>query len=140
MSTGHSEQHSEESFHHQIEIHPTHDVHPPKSSPTNPIASITSQAQPQPGQHNRSSGNFGTQDAPAGTQKIQWFITENDNFKNIVFNVMKDVPLWTDPVIFRGLRNGDITSYVSERQLYIANPENAGGHTFIVQAWPVISN
>lgn len=114
-----------------------HTIRPPDGTPTNPIASVTSQPQPQPGQKNRSSGNFSTQDAPSGTRRIQWFVTENDNYDQIVFNVMQDKKLWFDPVIFKNVRNGDITDYKDDRQLYIANPQNAGGQTFIVQAWPV---
>lgn len=106
----------------------------------NPISSVTSQPNPQPGQDHRSSGNFSTEDAPHGTRQIQWFITENDNFQNITFDVKEDVKLWFDPIVFRGVRNGQVTEYKSNRQFYIADPSGAGGKTFIVQAWPYPNN
>lgn len=119
-----------------VTAHPAHDVRPPAAGATNPIASVTSQPRPQPGQKGRSSGNFSTQDAPADTRKLQWFVTENDNFREISFNVLKDKKLWPDSAVFENVKNGDVTDYVSERQLYIADPEGAGIKTFIVQVWP----
>jgi hypothetical protein len=102
----------------------------------NPICSVTSEAAPQDGQKHRSSGNFSTQDAPSGTKKLQWYVTESDAFDSVEFDVMEDRKLKHDPVVFSGLKNGAITEYKSDRQLYIANPANAGGKTFVVQVWP----
>ncbi len=107
-----------------------------KLTANNPIASVTSQPAPQEGQEHRSSGSFSTEDAPSGTKKLQWYVTENDHFETIEFDVMKDKKLQRDPVVFSKIKSGDVTDYKSDRQLYIANPTNAGGKTFIVQVWP----
>ncbi|MCU0287597.1 MAG: DeoR family transcriptional regulator [Acidobacteria bacterium] len=78
-------------------------------------ASVTSEPKPQSGQKNRSSGNFSTEGCP-GT-RLRWSCPTG-----ISFNVMKDVPMGRDPVIFYGIANGTITKMYKARSLYIANP------------------
>lgn len=110
-----------------------------KAEANNAICSVTSDPSPQHDQKHRSSGNFSTQEAPDGTKQIQWFVTENDNFSKIEFDVMEDhnsIFDRKDPVVFSKVKNETITKYKGSRQLYIANPSNAGGKTFIVQVWP----
>lgn len=105
----------------------------------NSISSVTSEPTKQKGQKHRSSGNFSTQGAPKGTEQVQWVVTENDNFSQIEFDIMEDHNSFfdrIDPVVFSKVMNGKVTKYINSRQLYIANPKNAGGKTFIVQAWP----
>jgi hypothetical protein len=101
----------------------------------NPLASVTSEGQPQQGQKHRSSGNFSTQTSNP-PQKVQWWITDNSQSSSITFDVMEDKSLAPDPTIYAGLKNGSVTSYYSSRSLYIANPKNTGGNSFGVQAWP----
>jgi hypothetical protein len=107
-----------------------------ESTPVNPIATVTSAGAPQPGQSHRSSGNFSLENAPPGTTRIQWFVTDNSNGSQITFDVMEDKSLWPDPTIWSGLRNGSVTSLKTSRSFYIANPANTGGNTFSVQIWP----
>jgi hypothetical protein len=96
------------------------------------LASVRSEPGPQQGQRHRSSGNFSTQGAPGGTRNLCWNISGNSSAGRISFDVMRDISAGTDPVIFSGLRNGSRTGYYSSRSLYIANPREAGGHSFVV--------
>lgn len=106
------------------------------STPVNPIAAVTSNGTPQPGQSHRSSGNFSLENVPPGVTRIQWFVTDNSNAGQIVFDVMEDKSLWPDPTIWKGLHNGSVTDLQTSRSFYIANPANTGGNTFTVQVWP----
>jgi len=106
-----------------------------KAGPVNPIATVTSEGQPQHGQSHRSSGNFSTQTSSPPAQ-LQWFVTDNGQSGSITFDVMEDRSRLPDPTVFSGLKNGSVTAYYSSRGLYIANPANTGGASFIVQAWP----
>ncbi len=101
----------------------------------NPIATVVSEGQPQKGQKHRSSGNFSTQ-TQNPPQMVQWWVTDNTHSSEIKFDVMEDIKLGHDPVIYAGLTNGAITKYYSSRSLYIANPQNTGGQQFGVQVWP----
>mgnify|MGYP000916058938 FL=1 len=84
-----------------------------KAKANNAICSVTSDASPQHDQKHRSSGNFSTQEAPDGTKQIQWFVTENDNFAKIEFDVMEDhnsVFDRKDHVVFEKVKNETITN------------------------------
>jgi hypothetical protein len=80
-------------------------------------ACITSEAQPQLGQKNRSSGNFSTQGC---TTTLTWS-AEN----GVSFNVMRDISRGKDPVELRDVTNGLSTQNPNQRSLYIANPSGA---------------
>ncbi|MBH8566662.1 DeoR family transcriptional regulator [Nostoc sp. CENA67] len=80
-------------------------------------ATVTSEAQPQSGQKNRSSGNFSTQGCGP---RLKW-----TSPPLIVYRVMRDVSGGTDPVILGAVTNGLVTNAINERSLYIANPQNA---------------
>lgn len=78
---------------------------------------ISSEAQPQQGQDNRSSGNFSTQGC---TTTLKWSAPRGVRFK-----VMRDVSGGTDPVIFTNVGNNTQTRNPKQRSLYIANPVGA---------------
>jgi len=87
-------------------------------------ATITSDPNPQKGQTHRSSDNFSTDGC--GSVSIRWSCPDG-----IIFDVMEDVSLRTDPVIHASLTNGSVTPNDHSRSLYIANPRNAAGN-FVV--------
>jgi hypothetical protein len=78
---------------------------------------ISSEAQPQQGQKNRSSGNFSTEGC---TTTLKWTAP-----KGVSFKVMRDVSGGTDPVIFTNVNNNTRTQNPKQRSLYIANPVGA---------------
>jgi hypothetical protein len=78
---------------------------------------ISSEAQPQRGQKNRSSGNFSTEGC---TTTLHWTAPRGVHFK-----VMRDVSGGVDPVIFGHVDNNTRTRNVEQRSLYIANPAGA---------------
>jgi hypothetical protein len=80
-------------------------------------ACISSEAQPQRGQKNRSSGNFSTQGC---TTTLRWSAP-----KGVSFNVMRDVSGGKDPVELPNISNGSSTQNPNQRSLYIANPKGA---------------
>ncbi|MFH7029190.1 MAG: hypothetical protein ACHBN1_28305 [Heteroscytonema crispum UTEX LB 1556] len=80
-------------------------------------ACITSEAQPQRGQKNRSSGNFSTQGC---TTTLRWSAPDG-----VSFNVMRDVSGGKDPVELQNVTNGSSTQNPNQRSLYIANPKGA---------------
>ncbi|WP_199337632.1 MULTISPECIES: hypothetical protein [unclassified Nostoc] len=80
-------------------------------------ACITSEAQPQLGQINRSSGNFSTQGCATS---LRWSGPDGVNF-----NVMRDVSGGTDPVELTNVTNGSLLQNPNQRSLYIANPTGA---------------
>jgi hypothetical protein len=83
----------------------------------NSCACITSEAQPQRNQKNRSSGNFSTQGC---TTTLRWSAPDG-----VRFNVMRDVSRGKDPVELRNVSNGLSIQNPSQRSLYIANPNGA---------------
>lgn len=103
------------------------------------LVAVTSDATEQPDQDNRSSGNFSTEGAPAGTKQLQFFVdnASNDNYASISFNVMLDKSAWIDPVVYKGVKSGDKRDYQSERSFYIANPSGTGGNKFVVNVYAV---
>lgn len=103
------------------------------------LVAVTSSATQQAGQDHRSSGDFSTEGAPAGTKKLQFFIdnASNDNFASISFDIMLDKSAWKDPTTWSGIKNGDTRDYQSERDFYIANPKNTGGNSFVVNIYAV---
>lgn len=103
------------------------------------LASVDSYPGPQPGQKHRSSGNFSTEDAPSGTTDLFWEITNNSNAGSIKFNVKKDKSAATDPTEFKDVGNATTTKYISERRLYIADPEGAGDSAFVVVVYALVS-
>lgn len=54
------------------------------------IARVISGKEPQPGQKNRSSGNFSTENLPAGTKYLKWEVIGGGDPDFISFNVMED--------------------------------------------------
>lgn len=84
------------------------------------IASITSEARPQSGQKNRSSGNFAIETLPSGTYALKWYAPEG-----VRFNVMRDKSGGKDPVVFSTVSDGTTTSPLTSRSYYIANPSGA---------------
>lgn len=99
------------------------------------IARVRSGKEPQPGQKNRSSGNFSTENLPAGTKYLKWEVIGGGDPDFISFNVMEDKSAATDPTHFSGVLSGNRTSVISKRSLYIANPKNATSEfTVIVSA------
>ncbi|MEL6142169.1 MAG: DeoR family transcriptional regulator [Bacteroidota bacterium] len=91
---------------------------------TVPLSYVSSGPTPQAGQNNRSSGNFTTDEIPAGATGLYWEIY-GINAKDISFNVMMDHSGGADPVIFTDVKNGFTTKPVVNRKLYIANPKNS---------------
>lgn len=98
------------------------------------VSSITSSGTVQEGQKHRSSGNFSLQEQPKGTLALVWAISNNSQENVIAFDVMKDVSGGTDPTIFSNLGQGSVTATNTDRSLYIANPKNTGGNSFLVTA------
>ncbi|WP_228061778.1 hypothetical protein [[Phormidium] sp. LEGE 05292] len=82
-------------------------------------ACASSEAQPQRGQRNRSSGNFSTQGC---TTTLSWNAP-----KGVSFNVMRDVSGGRDPVELSNVARGTRTQNPNQRSLYIANPKGARG-------------
>lgn len=80
-------------------------------------ACINSEAQPQRGQKNRSSGNFSSQGC---STSLRWSSPDG-----VSFNVMRDVSGGKDPVELSNVTNGSITPNPNQRSLYIANPRGA---------------
>jgi hypothetical protein len=96
------------------------------------IASVTSLPTPQPGQKNRSSGNFSVENLPPGTYALK-FVVEGGN-PGTHFNVMKDVSGGIDPTIWTDVYSGNTTSVQTDRSFYIANPSGADSN-FIVKVY-----
>ncbi|MBW4600950.1 MAG: hypothetical protein KME29_15490 [Calothrix sp. FI2-JRJ7] len=92
----------------------------PVKSQTSTCACIRSDAVPQPGQDNRSSGNFSTQGCG---HKLRW-----DVAKSITFNVMEDRSAARDRTLFRNLGQNSVTNNPNKRSLYIAKPKGAAGN------------
>lgn len=92
----------------------------PEEEKSKLIATITSEARPQSGQKNRSSGNFAIQTLPSGTYALRWSAPSG-----VFFNVMRDVSVGKDPVVFSTVSDGTTTSYPTSRAYYIANPSGA---------------
>ncbi|WP_255294175.1 hypothetical protein [Bacillus toyonensis] len=92
----------------------------PEDEKSKLIATITSEARPQSGQKNRSSGNFAIQTLPSGTYALRWSAPSG-----VFFNVMRDVSVGKDPVVFSTVSDGTTTSYPTSRAYYIANPSGA---------------
>lgn len=84
------------------------------------IATVTSEARPQGGQKNRSSGNFSVESLPSGTYALRWTAPPG-----VYFNVMRDVSGGKDPVVFSNISDGTTTSPTTSRSYYIANPSGA---------------
>lgn len=105
------------------------------------LTSITSDPTPQSGQDHRSSGNFSTEGAPAGTSQLLFTISpeSNEHFDSITFDVMEDKSVQRDPTVWSGVTNGSKVDYHSSRSYYIANPANAGSNSFTVLVYAVAS-
>jgi hypothetical protein len=84
------------------------------------IATVTSEARPQSGQNNRSSGNFSIDSLPSGTYALKWTAPAG-----VFFNVMRDKSAAKDPVVFSMVSDGTTTSPTTSRSYYIANPIGA---------------
>lgn len=54
-----------------------------------------------------------------------WEIEGGGNPDFVRFNIMKDVSVGTDPVVFHNVLSGNRKSVESARSLNIANPKNA---------------
>lgn len=102
-----------------------------------PVGSVISSPTPQPGQSNRSSGNFSLQEVPDGVQTLIWELTNNPNVSGISFNVMEDNSWGIDPTIFKDLHNASSSGVNRARSLYIANPNGAGTQDFTVTIYAV---
>ncbi|RGP45266.1 hypothetical protein BTW32_26120 [Bacillus thuringiensis] len=93
-------------------------------------ASIVSQRGPQPGQKNRSSGNFSL--GSVQSQQVRVMVRDaNRQEAYISFRVMYDKSGDTDPTIWSNVRNGSIVtvpSGASSGKLYIANPNGANSN------------
>jgi len=80
--------------------------------------SVTSAPGPQPGQNNRSSGNFSDQECPG--PNLKW------NFPgSITFRVMEDKSASSDKERLSNVTSGKVTYRLNNRNLYIANPSGA---------------
>lgn len=101
------------------------------------IASVTSGGTPQPGQSHRSSGNFSTEQLPAGTTGLQWEVSGTENPGAVTFDVMEDKTAAIDPTIFAGVKSGKQTEIYSARRLYIANPAGSQGGNFVVTVYAI---
>ncbi|MDJ0675015.1 MAG: DeoR family transcriptional regulator [Calothrix sp. MO_167.B42] len=103
------------------------------------LASVTSEAGPQSGQKNRSSGNFSTENAPPNTRNLLWKVVPLDEGippSGIKFEVMED-KRGKDPTIWTDVSNDLFTNYQSSRSLYIANPSGSGPSGFKVLVYAV---
>ncbi|MBK5429705.1 phosphatidylinositol-specific phospholipase C domain-containing protein [Bacillus sp. TH30] len=96
---------------------------------------IDSLYRPQPGQNNRSSGNFSLGHLADGT-RVQVSI-EGAGAIALTFRVMEDRPADTDPTIWSNVKHGSIVTVPSgaaKSRLYIANPGGYSGNgTFKVK-------
>jgi hypothetical protein len=102
------------------------------------VASVMSNDTPEPGQNNRSSGNFSAQTLPAGTRALAWTVSENAGSGNIVFNVREDRSDDSDPVVFQAVKHRTVTGTSSARRLYVADPQNvANSSPFLVAAFAI---
>lgn len=79
---------------------------------------VKSEAGPQKGQKERSSGNFSTSGMGGGSS-IYWTCPEGVSFD------IKIDKTGTDPFFANGVTNGTITSFTDNSKLYIANPKGA---------------
>nr|WP_321141626.1 hypothetical protein [Bacillus gaemokensis] len=84
------------------------------------ITTVTSEARPQSGQKNRSSGNFAVESLPSGTYALKWTAPAG-----VYFNVMRDKSGGKDPVVLSGVSDGTTSSPTTSRSYYIANPSGA---------------
>lgn len=92
-------------------------------------AQIDSLYRPQPGQNNRSSGNFSLAHLANGTRIQVWIEGAGDSALN--FKVMRDISAGPDPTPWSNVRHGSIITIPSgtvanNKNLYIANP---GGYS-----------
>lgn len=86
---------------------------------------VKSDPKPQKGQKHRSSENFGTNNINK-RKFLEWNCKCDNNgcdTTKISFDVKKDKSEAIDPIIFKGVKCGDKTKYVSHRNLYIADPQ-----------------
>jgi hypothetical protein len=90
------------------------------------IARVISHPQPSEGQTHRSSANFSTESMLAGTQYVSFSVDGSGNDDGVFFDVMEDISMKGDKVIYHnasnGYRSSDVTKYDN---LYIANPQGA---------------
>ncbi|HDR7630647.1 TPA: hypothetical protein QCX73_005345 [Bacillus mycoides] len=92
-------------------------------------AQIDSLYRPQPGQKNRSSGNFSLGHLADGT-RVQVSI-EGPGASVLNFRVMRDKSGDTDPTIWSNVKHGSIVTIPSganKNNLYIANPGGYSGN------------
>ena len=104
------------------------------------LASVISGAQPQQGQEHRSSGNFSTENAPAGTTNLNWKIVPLDEGFDpaaIKFDIMRDVSILHDPKVWINVTNDSTGNYQSSRSYYVANPQGSGPSGFNVLVYAV---
>jgi hypothetical protein len=112
---------------------------------TQKVAQVTSGAEPQTGQKNRSSNNFAIPFIPEGTKSFTFKVIPpaNNNADSIRFNVYSDNPLGPDGILWGGenieseVHNGYQSSQhikTYEEVLYIGNPSGATG-SFGVEIW-----
>ncbi|NEW09881.1 phosphatidylinositol-specific phospholipase C domain-containing protein [Paenibacillus sp. SYP-B3998] len=92
-------------------------------------AQIDSLYRPQPGQSNRSSGNFSLEHLATGTRVQLWI--EGAGASALNFKVMRDVSGGSDPTTWSNVKHGSIVTIPSgtvanKKNLYIANP---GGYS-----------
>jgi hypothetical protein len=96
-------------------------------------AAGVSQSTPLSGQKHRSGNNFDIDRAPSGTKTVTMQITGNVNVNTIIFDVMEDKSMASDPTIVKGAKNGTSFPYKGYTDLYLANPLNSGGLPFVVE-------
>lgn len=87
------------------------------------IATVVSSRNPPEKEQSRSSGNFSIENVPDKTYALKWVVIGEDS-DTTSFDVKQDV-FGTDPIIWPGLFNGNLTRLRTARSFYIANPDQA---------------
>ena len=101
-----------------------------------PIAEISSDWQPLPGETERSSGNFSLLAVPQGTTQLCWEV-QSPNSASVRFDVQRDRALESDPVVYAGVVDGSLTPATPSPDVYIANPTAAEAQGFTIAVYAV---
>lgn len=95
------------------------------------IGKMISSPRKRDGQKHRSSDNFSMLPPKEFYNGIRWEVAGN-----ISFNVKEDLGVITDPIHYKNIVAGKVTSIEEKENFYIADPKNASSN-FVVQAFGV---
>lgn len=108
-------------------------------STTPPIAEISSDWQPLPGETERSSDNFSLSAIPPGTTQLCWEV-QGPSSASVRFDVQRHRALQPDPVVYAGVVDGSLTPATPSPDVYIANPTAAEARGFTVAVYAVAAS